>query len=68
MDIFGLFEEMAAGSLAIGGGSAGSTESQQKAAGCNDFAHLANWTRLDFMKSEAHIQKGSAQKKVRRCL
>jgi hypothetical protein len=55
VDIFGLFEEMAIGSIAIGGKAAGT---QERADGCNDFVHLVNWTRIEFMPSEAHLKKG----------
>lgn len=52
VDLFGLFEEMSADAItALTHTSAGSAQ----AAGCNDFAPYANWTTLEFMPSEAHI-------------
>lgn len=51
VEIFGLFEEMVEGSIAIGGKSGG----KDKADGCNNFISLVDWTRVEFMSSEAHL-------------
>jgi len=52
VDLFGLFEEMSEDAItALTHTSAGAAQ----AAGCNDFAPYANWTALEFMTSEAHI-------------
>lgn len=46
---------MVEGSIAIGGKS---IESLQRANGCNNFIPLVNWTRIEFMTSEAHKFRG----------
>jgi len=48
VDLFGLFEEISADATHTSAGAA-------QAAGCNDFASYANWTQLEFMASEAHV-------------
>ena len=52
--VFGIFEE------AVPREGADAKEAR-KASGCNDFAGLANWTRLDFMPSEAAVCRKCAR-------
>jgi hypothetical protein len=49
--VFGLFEEAAPPQ------GKDSPQERNKAAGCNDFARLANWTGLEFMPSELGIHR-----------
>mmetsp|Transcript_37836 Transcript_37836/g.84540 ORF Transcript_37836/g.84540 Transcript_37836/m.84540 type:complete len:212 (+) Transcript_37836:223-858(+) len=52
VQVFGLFEEAAPPP-----GKSPDSQEARKARGCNDFASLANWTRLDFMPSEQHVNR-----------
>ena len=57
--VFGIFEEAAP--------NPASTDVKgelRKASGCNDFAGLANWTRLDFMPNEAAKCRGARCGKI----